>query len=82
MASIEKRSKGSYRLIVETGYDANGKRIKRTKTIHVSGKKEAEKELAKFIVEVEAGEYIYIAPEKMTFLHFVEREWIPKYNHG
>lgn len=31
MASIEKQSKNSYRLIVETGYDNEGKRIKRSK---------------------------------------------------
>ncbi|OAB43275.1 integrase [Paenibacillus glacialis] len=76
MASIEKRSKDSYRLIVEVGYGSDGKRIKRTKTIKASGIREAEKELAKFQVEVEAGEYI--APEKMTFNNFVI-EWREKY---
>jgi integrase len=40
------------------------------------GKREAEKELAKFQTEVEAEEYI--APEKMTFAAFVE-EWKEKY---
>lgn len=76
MASIEKRSKNSYRLVVEAGYDNAGKRIKRSKTIKASGIREAEKELAKFQVEVEAGEYI--APEKMVFSKFVT-EWNEKY---
>jgi integrase len=77
LASIEKRGKNTYRLIVELGYDANGKRIRRTKTVKVKTKKEAEKELAKFIVEVESG--TYVAPEKMTFANFVENEWLKKY---
>lgn len=76
MASIEKRGPNSYRLIAETGYDANGKRMKKTKTIKASTKREAQKELAKFVTEVEAGEYI--APEKMTFSTFTT-EWEEKY---
>jgi integrase len=76
MASIEKRGENSWRLIVEVGYDANGKRIKRSKTVKGMGKREAEKVLARFQTEVEAGEYI--APEKMTFAAFTE-EWRLKY---
>lgn len=76
LTSIERRGKDSFRLIVEIGYDANGKRIKRTKTIKGVGKREAEKEMAKFIMEVESGEYI--APEKMTLATFVD-EWKEKY---
>lgn len=74
--AFKKRGNNSWLLVVEAGYDANGKRIKRTKTVKGVGKREAEKELAKFVVEVEAGEYI--APEKMTFAAFVE-EWHKKY---
>lgn len=77
MASIQKRGKNSYLLVVEAGYDADGKRIRRTKTIRAANKREAEKELAKFVVEIEAGEYI--APEKMLFKDFVEKEWLPKF---
>ncbi|WDV94207.1 site-specific integrase [Brevibacillus parabrevis] len=76
MASLEKRGKDSYRLIVEAGYDANGKRIKKTKTVKADGIREARKLLAEFQTEVEAGEYI--TPEKMTFQSFVE-EWRTKY---
>lgn len=86
MASIEKRGKNSWRLVVEAGYDANGKRIRRTKTIRVEDpallkttrklREYLEEELLKFKIEVEAGEYI--APQKMTFSDFVE-EWRTKY---
>jgi integrase len=76
MAYIEKRGKDSFRLVVDTGFGADGKRIRRTKTVKCKNKSEAKKELAKFLTEVEAGEYI--APEKMTFTSFVD-EWKEKY---
>lgn len=75
MASIQKRGKESYLLTVEAGYDAKGKRIRRTKTVKCKGITEARKELAKFQVEVEVGEYI--APEKIKFGDFVS-DWIAK----
>jgi integrase len=76
MASVQKRGDNSWLLIVEAGYDTNGKRLKRTKTIKADGIREARKLLAGFQTEVESGEYI--APEKMTFAAFVE-EWDKKY---
>lgn len=86
MASIEKRGTNSWRLVVETGYDARGKRVKRTKSIRVEDEallKTTKKlrdflndELVKFKIEVEAGEYI--VPEKMTFAVFIN-EWRSKY---
>ncbi|MGG4449594.1 site-specific integrase [Brevibacillus porteri] len=83
MASIEKRGENSYRLIVETGYDSQGKRLKKSKTIRIEDKLTPKKlkeylelELAKFKIEVEAGEYI--SPEKMTVSNFIN-EWLDKY---
>lgn len=83
MASIEKRGNNSYRLVVEIGYDAQSKRVKRTKAIRIDEKltpkkikEHLEMELAKFKMEVEAGEYI--AAGKMAFGTFVE-EWRNKY---
>lgn len=89
MASIIKRGKNSFRLIVELGYDSKGKRIKRLKTIKVDDallkttkklREYLDMELAKFKMEVEAGEYI--APEKMRVADFVT-DWETKYakNH-
>ncbi|WP_214630367.1 site-specific integrase [Paenibacillus agaridevorans] len=76
MASIEKRSKNSFRLIVEAGYDELGKRVKRYKTVTVSGIREAEKELVKFQSEVESGQYV--VPQKISFSIFVEK-WTELY---
>ncbi len=86
MASIQKRGENSYLLVVETGYDAKGKRKRKTKTIRVEdptllrAPKRLEnylnEELLKFKIKVEAG--AYIAPEKMRFKHFVQ-EWDLKF---
>jgi integrase len=76
MASLQKRGPNSYLLVVEAGYDSNGKRIKKTKTIQSRTKKEAEAELARFIVFVESG--MYRTPSKMTLFEFTV-EWKTKY---
>ncbi|WP_434642663.1 tyrosine-type recombinase/integrase [Thermoanaerobacterium thermosaccharolyticum] len=80
--SIEKRGENSYRLIVSGGYGPDGKRKRYTKTIKVEGKtesaklKEAKKELAKFIAEIEGN--TFIEPSKLTFKAFVEK-WLEEY---
>ncbi|MFC0472503.1 tyrosine recombinase XerC [Halalkalibacter kiskunsagensis] len=76
MAYVEKRGKDSFRLVVNAGFDEKGKRVRRTTTVQCKTKTEAKKELAKFVAEIEAGEYI--APNKMKFEAFVE-EWKVKY---
>jgi integrase len=83
VASIEKRGENTYRLVVEVGYDASGKRMKRYKAIKIEEKLTPKKlkeylneELLKFKIEVESGEYI--SPEKMTFSAFVD-VWLSKY---
>ncbi|OXM85815.1 tyrosine-type recombinase/integrase [Paenibacillus rigui] len=86
MPSIEKRGTNSFRLIIESGYDSMGKRLKKSKTIRIDDEKllkttrklqdYLDLELAKFKMEVEAGEYI--APDKMLFSNFVE-EWKTKF---
>lgn len=85
MASIQKRGGNSWLLVVEAGYDAKGKRIRRTKTIRVEDEKllrttkklndHLKLELAKFKMQVEAGEYI--APEKKKLSDFAN-EWKEK----
>lgn len=74
--SIEKRGKDSYRFVVSVGFDANGKRVRKTKTVKASNMREARKLAAQFEVEVYSGEYI--TSQKMTFKAFVE-EWKTKY---
>ncbi|MEH7223904.1 tyrosine-type recombinase/integrase [Bacillus sp. JJ1566] len=86
MASIQKRGENSWLMVVEAGYNAKGKRIRRTKTIRIEDKAllktkkklqdHLELILAKFQMEVEAGEYI--TPEKMLLKDFIE-VWESKY---
>lgn len=73
--SIERRG-DSYRLIVSAGTGPGGIRKRYTKTIHVKSPREAEKELAKFITEVESSSYI--EPSKLTFKAFCEK-WLKEY---
>ncbi|MED4602550.1 site-specific integrase [Paenibacillus validus] len=86
MGSIQKRGTNSWRLIVELGYDAKGKRVQKKKTIRVDDpallrapkrlENYLDTELRKFQLEVEAGTYVRL--EKMTFEAFVE-QWISKF---
>ena len=86
MGSYQRRGENSFLLVVEAGYDAKGKRKKRTKTIRITDqpllktKRKLEnflqQELAKFQIEIEAGEYI--APNKNLFSDFVQ-EWYKRY---
>lgn len=76
MATIENRGNKTWRLTVELGFDSQGKRMRERRTVKGFTKREAEKELAKFVTEIEAGDYI--APEKMTFSEFAV-EWEKKY---
>lgn len=68
--NIEKRGKNTYRLTVSGGVDSEGKRIKYRKNIKASSKREAEKELAKFVSEVENGQFA--DPGNLTFADFVQ----------
>lgn len=86
MASIQKRGENSFLLVVEIGYDANGKRKKKTKTLKITDqallktKKRLndflQSELVKFKMEIESG--AYIAPEKTILAEFIN-DWQTKY---
>ncbi len=67
--SIEKRGKDTYRLVVFSGYNLDGSPARYTKTVHCS-KKEANIELAKFVVDVQNG--TAIAGRAITFREFTE----------
>jgi integrase len=85
--SIEQRGENSWRLRVDLGYRPDGTRNRPTRTITVEDKKilrstrklneYLDDQLALFKQEVLSGNYF--KPEKMTFGHFVEHEWGPKY---
>ncbi len=86
MASIEKRGQNSWRLVVEGGLDAHGKRIKHSKTIRVEDEtilnskrrlpEYLNMQLLIFKQEVESGNYV--KPEKTTFKEFLT-VWIKNY---
>ncbi|OPY56039.1 MAG: Transposase [Pelotomaculum sp. PtaU1.Bin035] len=73
--SIEERGKDCWRLVVSGGRDANGARIKHRRVFH-GGKREAEKALAAFIVEIERGEYI--KPQNMYVRDYL-KQWLKDY---
>lgn len=65
-----------WRLVVSCGMDANGKQIKKTKTVTATSRREAEKELAKLVAEIEKG--LFVEPSRLTFADFVQR-WLRDY---
>lgn len=81
--SIEKRGERSWRLTVEAGFNIDGTRGRQRKSVTINdphilkSKKRTneylENELAKFRMEVEAGQYIQV--DKITFSDFVEKEY-------
>lgn len=83
MASIRKRGENSYQITVSNGYDSNGKKLIKTKTVvREDGytDKQWERELAKlateFEREVERG--TVLDGLKLTFAQFVD-QWFEKY---
>jgi integrase len=71
--NLRKRGKESWELSVSYGYGANGKRIRHYKTIKAKSEREAQKELAKFVTEIEKGSYV--EPSKLTLAEFADK-WI------
>ena len=83
MASIEKRKDGSYRVIVSCGYDVNGKKIRKSKTIKLppnltERQKQKELERQKILFEHDVQNKTYLDGEKLTFAEISEL-WIEKY---
>ena len=73
---LEKRGKNSWRLIVSHGFDNYGNRIKYTKSILANSRREADKELTKFVYEIENG--VILQSSGMTFAQFTEM-WTKNY---
>ena len=76
VGNIEKRGENSYRLRVSGGYTGEGKRITYKKTIQTKSKKEAQKELALFISEIETGQAL--SAKKMRFKDYANF-WLNNY---
>lgn len=81
-AAIEKRGENSYRLTVSGGYDKQGKKLMKRKTIDLSHIKpnkqeeEANKQWVLFKDEIEKG--LYLDSGKITFEDFIEK-WLKDY---
>lgn len=67
---------GKYRLRVSNGFDLNGKRKYYNKTVSCSSKREAEKELARFVTSIEGG-CTYSASK--TTLNEYSQMWLETY---
>ncbi len=74
--SIEKRGEGRYRLTVSGGTDADGKRIRHRRTISAASDREADRELLRYIAELEGNNFH--EPQKMHFKTFAEK-WLKEY---
>lgn len=75
--TIEKIGESSWRMRVTVGYNEKGNPIRYSKVTHSKNSRQREKELRKFIEEVEADNYQKNTP--MTFKDFTEHEYFPKY---
>ena len=83
MAFIEKMAKNTYRIIVCLGYDNNGKKLRKRKTIKLKdtlSPKQIEKELnkQKYLFEREVLQGEFLDGEEITFSEFTER-WFRDY---
>lgn len=74
--SWAKRGKDSYRLQVSMGTDFKGDPIRYTKTVHCKSDTQADKELAKFYAECEAGEHGQ--SQSITLAAFADK-WMKEY---
>lgn len=83
MASIRKRSEHSYQITVSQGYDCNGKKIIKTKSVTLDPTltpKQAEKEIQRQAVlfEKEVQNGTFLDGSRITFAEFIER-WLHDY---
>ena len=83
MAYYEQKSRNTYKLIVCQGYDSNGKKLRKTKSIKLSDaltERQREKELNRLLTlfeeEVQNGNYL--DGEKITFAEFTKK-WLDNY---
>ena len=83
MANIEARSENTYRIVVSDGYDGNGKKLRKYKTVTLPEdmtERQREKELNKLAVlfEKEVEDGTYLDGSKMTFSALAQK-WLKEY---
>jgi len=72
---IRKRGQRSWAIVIDLGRDVEGKRRQKWHTVHGT-KRQAEKELARLLHELEHG--IYVEPHRMTVGEYLEK-WLSDY---
>lgn len=70
MGSIQRLSKGKYKLTAEFGYDVEGKRIRKHRTVEASGPRAAKEMLAKFEEELLENDKMDVT--NLRFVDYVE----------
>lgn len=83
MATIERRSTNSYRIIVSCGYDGKGKQVRKKKTVTLPDQlteKQQQKEIQKLAVlfEREVRNGTFLDGDKITFEEFTQK-WLADY---
>ncbi len=83
MASIKQRTANSFQLIVSCGYDSNGKKLTKSKTVTLLDgmtERQREKELNRLAVlfEKQVQDGSYLDGERLTFGEFVKK-WMVDY---
>jgi len=70
----EYKGRNRYKMVVSSGFNAKGRRDRRSKTVIVKSKKELEDMYAKFKTEVRTG--LFMNNASLTFREFVESQWL------
>lgn len=70
----EHKGNNRYKMVVSSGFNAYGKRNRRSKTVIATSKKELENLYAKFKTEIRTG--LFMNNTKLTFRSFVETQWL------
>ena len=70
----EYKGKNRYKMVVSSGFNAQGKRDRRSKTVTATSKKELEDMYSKFKTEVRTG--LFMNNTNLTFREFVETQWL------
>ena len=70
----EYKGKNRYKMVVSSGFNAQGKRERQSKTVTVTSKKELEDMYAKFKTEVRTG--LFKNNANLTLREFVETQWL------
>jgi integrase len=70
----EYKGNNKYKMVVCSGFNAQGKRNRYSRTVSVLSKKELEDMYAKFKTEVRTG--LFMNDKNLTFREFIETQWL------